>query len=154
MLFLRTYVENPDKNVLKNGGHDNELNLDEGGQSVLRLGVCDSVTCQTGAEVSSLRQFESIKGGDVSPQMVGEKRSLEVESSRNKTRKIDIKFISTREEKVDLDTLTYLIRLILSNEQYGTTAPDWLVSEDPYDGRLMTRDTCVAVVQPSELKML
>ena len=69
----------------------------------------------------------------MAPQMIGEKRSLEVESSRNKTRKIDIKFISTREEKVDLDTLTYLIRLILSHEQYGTTAPDWLVSEDPYD---------------------
>ena len=53
------------KNVLKNGGHDNEFDLDESGrQSVLRLGVCDSsaVTCQTGAEVSSLRQFESIKG--------------------------------------------------------------------------------------------
>lgn len=26
------------KNVLKNGGHDNEFDLDEGGQSVLRLG--------------------------------------------------------------------------------------------------------------------
>ena len=61
----------------------------------------------------------------MAPQMIGEKRSLEVESSRNKTRKIDIKFISTR-EKVDLDTLKYL--LILSHEQYGTTAPDWLVS--------------------------
>jgi hypothetical protein len=44
-----------------------------------------------------------------------------------------VEFSVIREEKIDLDTLKYLILLILSHEQYKTKVPEWLVSTEWHD---------------------
>ncbi len=66
---------------------------------------------------------------DDSFRMGSQKRQCEYKDTPAKR----LKFSVSREEKLDLQTLKYLLLLILSHEEYKTEAPEWLVSKEPYD---------------------